>query len=254
MILVLSGTRDGSEIIKLLRKKGHKVLVTTTTSYGSKLAREAGASETIEGKLDRDAMFTLLNERKINAVIDATHPFAQEASKNAIFASKKAGINYLRYERKNEKLPESNFLHQFDSFEEGAVKSVALGEVIFSTIGSNQLKPFVEAVKKEKKRIIVKVLPTCEAIDKCSSLGLDPKDIVALQGAGDVELNKALLREYNADVMVTKESGATGGEDVKIKAALSLKIPTVIITRPKLEYPYVVREYVDVITWLENEN
>ena len=83
---------------------------------------------------------------------------------------------------------------------------------------------------------------------------MDPKDIVALQGAGDVELNKALLREYNADVMVTKESGATGGEDVKIKAALSLKIPTVIITRPKLEYPYVVREYVDVITWLENEN
>jgi precorrin-6A/cobalt-precorrin-6A reductase len=251
MILVLSGTRDGSEIIRRLREKGYPVLATATTPYGARLASEAGASAALEGQLGSEGMLSLMKDKGVRAVVDATHPFAQEASRNAIRACKKAGVRYLRFERKREGLPENPLLHRCKSFDEGVAEAMALGEVIFCAIGSNHLSYFVEAAMKEKKRIIAKVLPTREALEKCAALGLQPKDIIALQGPGSLELNKALLRDYNAGVLVTKESGATGGEDVKVKAALSLGLPVVLITRPRVEYPLVVGEYEDVLRWLE---
>ncbi|MDP6459475.1 MAG: precorrin-6A reductase [Candidatus Hydrothermarchaeota archaeon] len=253
MILVLSGTRDGREIIRLLREKGYPVLATATTPYGARLASEAGASAALERQLGSEDMLNLLKERGVRAVVDATHPFAQKASRNGMLACKKAGIRYLRFERKSETLPESTLLHRCKSFDEGAAEAVAMGEVIFCAIGSNHLNSFIEAARKEKKRIIAKVLPTHEALDKCAALGLELKDIVALQGPGSMELNKALLRDYKAKVLVTKESGATGGEDVKVRAALSLGLPTVLIARPRVEYPLVAEEYEDVLRWLEEE-
>lgn len=251
MILVLSGTRDGSEIIRLLREKGCPVLATATTPYGARLAAESGASATLEGQLSSEDMLSLMKEKGVRAVVDATHPFAQEASRNAIRACKKAGVRYLRFERKSEGLPESTLIHRCKSFDEGAAEAMALGEVIFCAIGSSHLSSFVEAAREGKKRIIAKVLPTREALEKCAALGLQPKDTVALQGPGSLELNRALLRDFHAEVLVTKESGATGGEDVKVKAALSLGLPTVLIARPRVEYPWLVGEYGDVLRWLE---
>ncbi len=253
MILVLSGTRDSGEIIRRLREGGYPVLATATTPYGAVLAREAGACSAFEGRLNSEGMLSLFKERGIRAVVDATHPFAQEASRNAMRACEKAGVRYLRFERKSERLPESTLLHRCKSFDEGVAEAMALGEVIFCAIGSRHLSYFVEAARKEKKRIIAKVLPIRESLEKCAALGLQPKDIIALQGPGSLELNKALLMDYKAEVLVTKESGATGGEDVKVKAALSLGLPTVLIARPRVEYPLVAGEYEDVLRWLEEE-
>lgn len=251
MILVLSGTRDGREIIRRLREKGYPVLTTATTPYGAKLAAEAGAGAALEGQLSSEGMLTLMKEKGIRAVVDATHPFAEQASRNAMHACKKAGIRYMRFERTGSRLPKSPLLHRCESFNEGAAKAMALGEVIFCAIGSNHLGPFVEAARKEKKHIIAKVLPTREALEKCAALGLEPRDIVALQGPGSLELNKALLRDYSTEVLVTKESGVIGGEDVKVKVALSLGIPTVLIAKPRVEYPLAVGKYEDVLRWLE---
>lgn len=252
MILVLSGTRDGGEIIRMLRKRGYSVLATATTAYGASLAREAGAGEALEGQLTSEEMVSLIKEKGVSALVDATHPFATEASRNALRACRDTGVRYLRFERKGTTMPENPLIHLCESMDEGAAKAASLGDVIFCAIGSRHLKPFVEAVRKKRRRLTAKVLPTREALEKCAALGLEPKNILAIQGPGSYQLNKTLLKDYNADVLVTKESGSVGGEDAKIKAALSLGIPTVLIARPKLEYPIIVEEYREVLSWLED--
>ncbi|HEX7467453.1 MAG TPA: precorrin-6A/cobalt-precorrin-6A reductase, partial [Methanobacterium sp.] len=44
--------------------------------------------------------------------------------------------------------------------------------------------------------------------------------------------NKALMKEYAIGVVVTKESGETGGTHSKIAAANELEIPLIIVKRP----------------------
>jgi precorrin-6A/cobalt-precorrin-6A reductase len=84
------------------------------------------------------------------------------------------------------------------------------------------------------RRVVVRVLPDHQVIEKVRSMGVAPKDIVAMQGPFSKEMNRITFKMYNASVIVTKDSGRAGGTDTKIAAALQLKIPVVLIKRPKL--------------------
>ena len=50
-------------------------------------------------------------------------------------------------------------------------------------------------------------------------------------------MNLAMIRQYQASVLVTKESGKTGGEDTKLAAAGEAQIPSYIILRPDEKTP-----------------
>jgi precorrin-6A/cobalt-precorrin-6A reductase len=248
LVWVLAGTTEGREVIALLKKKGYRVVATTTTDYGESLAREAGADVSLRGRLSLQEMVALIRERGVTHVVDATHPFAQEASMNAMEACRRTGIPYLRLER-GEVRADSPLVHRCRSFHEAAEKAVGLGSRVFCALGSSNLEVFVRAANG-RSRVIARVLPTVEALEKCRSLGLEPRDIVAIQGGGSLELNKALLKECGADVLVTKESGSVGAVDSKVKAALSLGLPVVLISRPEMGYPEAVEEYDEVVRWL----
>jgi precorrin-6A/cobalt-precorrin-6A reductase len=249
MIWVLAGTTEGRRIIGMLKKRGYRVVATATTSYGESLARKAGADVSLRGRLTLPDMVELIKEKGITHVIDATHPFAQEASRNAIEACRRAGISYLRLERTEVKI-DSPLIHRCRTFEEAAIKAADLGGVIFCALGSSRLGGFLKAADG-KSRVIARVLPTVQSLEKCRSLGLEPRDIVAIQGGGSLELNIAILRDCGAEVLVTKESGEEGGVESKIRAALSLGLPVVLISRPRMMYPEVVRDYDEVLRWLE---
>ena len=123
--------------------------------------------------------------------------------------------------------------------------------MIFCAIGNKNIEIFLKVAWEKGKKIVARILPDVKAIEKCLNLGLRPKEIVAMQGPFSEELNRAMLKEYNASVLVTKESGAVGGLETKVNAALSLNIPVVIIERPKLQYNMVVQNYEDLIKFLK---
>ncbi|MBC7324564.1 MAG: precorrin-6A/cobalt-precorrin-6A reductase, partial [Moorella sp. (in: Bacteria)] len=52
------------------------------------------------------------------------------------------------------------------------------------------------------------------------------------QGPCSYELNRALYRQFNVDVVVTKDSGTTGGVMAKVQAALDLGLVVIVIRRP----------------------
>ena len=101
MILVLGGTSDSLEICdRINRYEDLSYTLSVTTSYGEDLARRH-AKNVITGKLTKEDMVRFIEKNNINKIIDATHPYAIEVSKNAIQCAKELNIDYLRYERKS---------------------------------------------------------------------------------------------------------------------------------------------------------
>lgn len=232
VILVLAGTSDAGKIISELAARGLGVLASSLTPYGAVLARAAGAGQVLTGPLDAAGMEEVLARYPVRLLVDATHPFATGISAEAHRAALRKGVPYLRWER-----PPGNAsgpgVYRTASWEEAAWKAFSLGKVVFLTTGSRHLAPFVaEAARAPGRWLVARVLPVTESLEACQRLGLLPSQIVAMQGPFSRELNRALFSFYQAEVVVTKESGPQGGVEAKIAAARDLNLPLVVVERP----------------------
>lgn len=231
MILVLAGTLDGREIAAGLKTSGYEVLAAVVSEYGRFLAEQCGVKAQAAAMTDRE-LEQFIREKGIRLIVDATHPYAVNVSRNARQAAEQAGIPCIRYERPASELPEYPKLQVAGDMEEAAVKAVKAGKTVFLTTGSHTLASFRKAATGTECRLVARVLPQPEVIAACLAAGFSPSDIVAAQGPFSEELNRALFREYAADVMVTKNSGTIGGTKEKINAAMSLDMTVVVVQRP----------------------
>ncbi|WP_207744386.1 precorrin-6A reductase [Desulfallas sp. Bu1-1] len=236
MILILSGTGDGRKITQALSQKGYQVGVVASTGYGRELAVEDGAL-LVRDKLPVN-VDAWLAEMNVVAVVDARHPFVCLQDKELIKTCAERNIMYLRVRREETSIQPSELIYPVYSMQEAAEKAASLGKNIFLTTGSHDLELFVELKKTHDVRLVVRVLPEHRVIKKCQDLGIKSKDIVAMQGPFSKQINKALFKMYKASVIVTKDSGKAGGTDTKIDAALSLKIPVVIVKRSSYSSEY----------------
>jgi precorrin-6A/cobalt-precorrin-6A reductase len=233
MILVLGGTSESREIVAALVRKHYRVIACAATAYGGKLLEGTGAAEIIARRLDERELVALVQNKKVRILIDATHPFAEIVTANARNACAKTGILYLRFERPALVLPGHPLIHTVNSYEEAAVTAVELApHIIFLATGTKTLPTFVNYARKAGKQLVVRIIPELTGLKRCLDLGIAPGNIIAIQGPFSTSMNKVLLREFNADVLVTKESGAAGGTGAKIEAALDLSVPVVVIKRP----------------------
>ncbi|MDI3481373.1 MAG: precorrin-6A/cobalt-precorrin-6A reductase [Tepidanaerobacteraceae bacterium] len=243
MILVLAGTKEGREMAEMLSGLNFPVIASTVTDYGGKLLE--GKAKARTGPLDRELLESFIREKNVELVIDATHPFASKISLNAIEACKNAKIKYMRYEREDMGKYCFPGVIRVENFDE-AVSEALKYERIFLTIGSKNLDRFA-ALKKQGKHIIARVLPTSEVLKKCEHLGFLPGEIIAMEGPFSVDMNYCMFKDYKADVVVTKDSGPGGGVVEKLRAAVKLNVPVIMVKRPAVDYPLVARSIEEVL-------
>lgn len=250
MIFVAAGTQDGRELSGYLLSKGYKITASVVSSYGHQLLEKYPNIVINDKPLDEHGLVDYLSTHHVKLFIDASHPYAVNVSKNAIAASHKLNIPYLRYERKAVPFVYDK-VYAVDSYEEAAEKAASLGKNIFLTTGSRNVKVFTQSHHLQEHNLTVRILPTADVIEECNKLGLTPKNIIAMQGPFSLELNKALFKEYGADVIVTKNSGEVGGTDTKLEAAKELNLPVVMISRPKVSYDRIAYTFQEVLDFLE---
>ncbi|SHK31790.1 cobalt-precorrin-6A reductase [Tepidibacter formicigenes] len=234
MILVLGGTSDSLKVCKLLNENNKKFILSVATDYGKEISKEY-CSNIVIGKMNLDDMMSFISKNNIVSIIDCTHPYAEEVSKNAVNVSEKLNIKYLRYERHSSEILESENIFKVNSIEEACKIANEIGNKVFLATGSKNLEYFVGNLKN--KEVVVRVLPTSSVLKSCEDLGLKPDNVVAMKGPFSYEINKALYSFYNVDLVITKESGVEGGFEEKLKASLDLNIKTIVIMRPKVKYP-----------------
>lgn len=232
MILVLGGTTEARHLSRYLQEEGFQVRLTTVSPYGKELAEDCGVNEVLVGALDAAQLENLIRDLDVRAVIDATHPFAENIRNIAQSTTEKLNIPLGRLERAGADLPDHPLLVPVDSYQGAAVKASSLGDNIFLTIGSRRLPFFTTSPSLQGKRIMARVLPDPEVLSQCHRLGLRPNQIIAVKGPFSREGNLWMFRHFAADVVVTKDSGFIGGFQAKWEACLELNIPLVVIQRP----------------------
>ena len=247
-VLLFGGTTEGRELALWLRDAGIPALSHVATDYGEALLREK-ALPAEYGRLDAAEMEKLFRTGGFFAVLDATHPFATEVSKNIRAAAAAAGVRYYRILRDEDSASEAAEIEArlrargcyrlFDSQQEAADWLAKTEGAVFLATGSKELKAYA-ALPRE--RLTVRILPGEEALRKAAEAGIRPDHIVAMQGRSSVSLNQALLQQYGAKFLVTKQSGKPGGYLEKLRAAEELGICFVAIRRPTERDGYALSE------------
>lgn len=250
MILVLAGTKDGRELAWELAGGGYNVIVSAFSSYGGSLASHPDV-KVVTGAMDAEMMEKFITKESITTVVDASHPYALNVTRNAWQACQSAKIRYIRYERPVAPLPDYERLYYVHSAAEAASLAASHGNTVFLTTGSRTLPVFCRETQLKECRIIARVLPEPSVIQECISLGLSPQDIVAMQGPFSHSMNVELLRHYQANVIITKNSGDIGGTIEKVTAAAELGIAVIVIQRPALNIETTVSTVREVFMQLE---
>lgn len=244
-VFVIAGTEDGRKLAKLLADTDLEVTASVVSDYGRKILEQYENIKVNDKKLNAEELENMLRAENYKILVDASHPYAENVSSNAITACKNADIFYIRYERAEVELSYEK-IYRVENYEQAAIKSAMLGENIFLTTGSRNLKNFVQYPAVKNCNITARILPTAEVIAEVEKF-LSPKQIIAMQGPFTTELNVELFKYARAEVIVTKNSGEIGGADTKILAAEFLNLPVVMIDRPKLFYPCVAETFEDVL-------
>ena len=95
MILLFGGTSEARCLAEHLSKKKKETLLFVATEYGKEILNEMPYVKIEKGRLTADEMAAFMP--KADLVVDATHPYAKEVTKNIRLACEKTGKKYLNY-------------------------------------------------------------------------------------------------------------------------------------------------------------
>lgn len=237
-VIVFAGTTEGYEISRFLGENQIPVLACVATEYGSKSLKESSTLHVQAGRLDENEMKELFSREKPELVLDATHPYAAEVTRNIRKACEEAEVSYTRILRTGS--GQQNAVYVKDTQEAAEYLKGTTGNVLLTT-GSKELAAFT-SVPDYKERLFARVLSLPSVIESCQALGFEGRNLIAMQGPFSMELNQAMLAQYQCKYLVTKDSGKAGGFLEKIQAAEACGATVVIIGRPLVEEGLSLRE------------
>ena len=237
-VIVFAGTTEGYEISRFLGENQIPVLACVATEYGSRSLKESSSLHVQAGRLDENEMKELFSREKPELVLDATHPYAAEVTRNIRKACEEAEVSYTRILRTGS--GQQNAVYVKDTQAAAEYLKGTTGNVLLTT-GSKELAAFT-SVPDYKERLFARVLSLPSVIESCQALGFEGRNLIAMQGPFSMEMNRAMLTQYECRYLVTKDSGKAGGFLEKIQAAEACGATVVIIGRPLAEEGLSLRE------------
>lgn len=230
-VIVFAGTTEGRKVSEWLAGQGIETMACVATEYGQQLVEKKEHLTVRCGRLTTEEMQKLFREEGKPLVLDVTHPYAVAVSRNIHSACEISGCEYLRLIRPSVSWQEDGKLVVVDSVEEAVEYLNQTEGHVLVTTGSKELSKFT-AVKDYQERIYARVLSTPEVVRQCSELGFTGQHLICMQGPFSKEMNLAMLRQFQASWMVTKESGKAGGFEEKLEAASLADAGVILIGRP----------------------
>lgn len=229
-ILIFGGTVEGRSLAEYLYKSGVPFHICVATEYGEKLLPEGEGISVTAKRLDAEDMKTLIAEKQIETVIDATHPYATLVSENIKHACEEAAVSYLRLIREDSMERKEDCIY-VESVEEAAGYLKENPGNALLTTGSKELKKYT-IVPDYGTRLYARVLSTPKVVEECVELGFEGRNLICMQGPFSEELNYVMLKQIKAAYLVTKDSGDAGGFEEKLRAAKRAGAKAIVIGRP----------------------
>lgn len=252
---IFAGTTEGRVLAEQLDDMGASLVVSVATDYGKEALPKLKRGYIHTGRMSGMEMAGFLKKHQVTLAIDATHPYAKDATRQIELACKETGIRRIRCLRgreiwtREERKELSPWIRRFSGALEIAQWLKGREGNILLTTGSRELAAFCQ-IPQFENRVYARVLPDPKALEICRELGLKGRHIIAAQGPFSVMMNQAMLKEYDCRFLVTKDSGREGGFLEKVKAAARTGIPALVIDRGEAETGMTVDE---VINWYERQ-
>jgi precorrin-6A/cobalt-precorrin-6A reductase len=242
-VLILGGTTEARQLAeRLARRAGLDVTLSLAGRTASPVAHAVPIR--VGGFGGAEGLTDYLIAQRVDALIDATHPYAAVMSAHAAEAAQSAEIPLLALRRPPwVAVPGDHWTEVADV----AAAARALGTVprrVFLAIGRKELAPFVAA--RQHRYLIRSVDP----VDPPLQL----TDAIYLTGRGPFAEadDRALLSNNGIEIVVAKNSGglATYG---KIAAARALGLSVIMLRRPEPVFATATVETVpQAIAWLDH--
>lgn len=176
----------------------------------------------------------------VDAVVDATHPFAETISAHAVAACEQAGLPLLRLARPGWHAQEGGDWHDAGSLAEAARILPSLGTRVFLTTGRQGLSAFAA---------LHRLWFLIRCVDPPSGAMPANREVLLARGPYARDAERALMRRFAISVLVTKDGGGslTAG---KLAAARDLGIPVVIVRRRDASPAPAVAAVDDAVSWV----
>ncbi len=230
MILVFGGTTEGKMVADTLNALGLAFLYATKTTVPGVVPHEGGC---LSGVLDQEKMQALYTQKGIDLIIDAAHPFAENLHKNVASSVQDSGIPVIRLERERELLPSHPLIQVVKDYPAAIQQLRQLGNPALLALSGVQSIPKLRPYWEESMtyfRILDR--PESKAIAQQQQF---PKEQLILSfPSASLKEEVALYQQLNIGAVLTKESGGSGHQSLKIQAALIAELPIVILQRPLL--------------------
>jgi precorrin-6A/cobalt-precorrin-6A reductase len=249
MILLLGGTGATAQIAMGLAQAGYCVLVSRATDVPLDVGQHARI-ESRCGPLDETGLTAMLVERKIQAVVDATHPYATTIRATAQRVAGRLGIPYLSFLRPPVLgLDEAGVEYAADHAA-AAATAFAHGRPVLLTTGSRNLAPYAEQSRRTGLPLVVRVLDRPQSHEACRQAGIPAQRVVTGRGPFSVEENRRQIRAFGIGVLVTKDGGRPGGALEKLQAGRAECCRLVVVGRPQLDAAIVFTEVEALLSFL----
>lgn len=232
-ILIFGGTTEGRELATFCDNLMIPATLCVATEYGKDVLPVFRSVNVSNKRLNIDEIISIIEKNNISCVIDATHPYAYEVSKNIANAINHFGSKVKFFKIKREDMDITlNGVLEFSNNDEAVSYLLNTEGNILLTTGSKEIIQY----SRLSNRIFPRVLPSVDSINACTSAGIPSKNIIAMQGPFSKTLNEAIIKEFDCKYLVSKLSGKSGGFEEKIEAAKNTDcIPIIIMPKTEIE-------------------
>ena len=215
MILVFGGTTEGRKAVEVLEEGGSPYFYSTKTGEQDITLHHG---QRIDGALDEEAMRAFCLAQNIRLMVDAAHPFASQLHQTIAQVSEALNIPAIRYERiYPERDPEITWIDDYSQIPRDIHSLLATTGVQ----SISKLKP----LEAEGIRIYYRILQRESSIALALKQGASPEQLCYYEDPQDIPVE--------AETILLKESGLSGGFPEKVEAAKSRGMRIIALKRPE---------------------
>jgi precorrin-6A/cobalt-precorrin-6A reductase len=238
-VLILGGTTEASAVARALAGDARFAPVLsfagrTLAPAPPPIAWRSGGFGGAEG------LAAHLREHRVQALIDATHPFAARMKANAARAAAIAGVPRIAVLRPPWQPQPGDDWTEVENMQAAFTALGPVARRAFLAIGRQDLSSFGP--------------PHAYLIRSIDPPTHRPSNATAITARGpfDAAAERALLRDHGIEVLVTKNAGGEA-TFAKLEAARALRLPVVMVARPAPPEPPVVTDATGALDWLAHQ-
>ena len=236
-ILLLGGTTEASALAQRLADTGADAVFCyagrTDAPVSQPLPTRIGGFGGVDG------LVRYLHDKSITHVIDATHPFAAQMSRNAVQACNLTGTSMIALERPAWQAEAGDNWTHVPDIEASVTALPDQPARVFLAIGKQNLAAFAS---KPQHHYLLRLVDA-------GPVPLPRASTIIARGPFEVAGDTALLRDHAITHIVAKNAGGAGAA-AKLCAARTLNLPIIMIDRPALPPRHLASSVSEVLAWL----